>query len=140
MQMLIPMCLAVLLAAPDGAWRHAPYAPYAIWLPNLLATAFTILFLLRLLLRGIPRDLEDAARIDGCGFWRLCWHIVLPLARPVLALGGVLILIAAWDDAMVGTLGLAMACGLLFIAPVIAIFFLASRYFRKGGALAGAKG
>ena len=55
----------------------------ALILPNLVS-AFNI-FLLRQAFRSIPRDLTDAARVDGAGEWRIWWQIMLPLVRPSLA-------------------------------------------------------
>src|SRR5205814_5292156 len=52
-----------------------------LWVMSFFGSAFSI-FLLRQFLKGIPRDLEDAARLDGCGFLRIYWHIMLPLVRP----------------------------------------------------------
>jgi len=53
-----------------------------LWVMSFFGSAFSI-FLLREFLKGIPRDLEDAARLDGCGFLRIYWHIMLPLcAQP----------------------------------------------------------
>jgi len=72
---------------------------YPLWIGNFFASAFSV-FLLRQFLRGVPRDLEDAARIDGCGFWRIYWHIMLPLVRPTLAVIGIFTFMAAWNDFM----------------------------------------
>jgi ABC-type glycerol-3-phosphate transport system permease component len=107
---------------------------YLLWGVNTLVVAFGTFFLFRRLLRGVPRDLEDAARIDGCGFWRTYWHARLPLARPALALTGVLILIAVCDDALAPLaetggafspalmMGLMMAGFLLLVPPIMTIF------------------
>ena len=72
---------------------------YPLWIGSFFAAAFSV-FLLRQFLRGVPRDLEDAARIDGCGFWRIYWHIMLPLVRPTLAVIGIFTFMAAWSDFM----------------------------------------
>ena len=72
---------------------------YPLWIGNFFAAAFNV-FLLRQFLRGVPRDLEDAAKIDGCGFWRIYWHIMLPLVRPTLAVIGIFTFMAAWNDFM----------------------------------------
>jgi multiple sugar transport system permease protein len=72
---------------------------YPLWIGNFFASAFSV-FLLRQFLRGVPRDLEDAARIDGCGYWRIYWHIMLPLVRPTLAVIGIFTFMAAWNDFM----------------------------------------
>src|SRR5574341_2112357 len=55
-------------------------------------------FLLRQAFRQIPRDLEDAAVIDGCGGLRFLWHVLIPLAKPPLVAFALLILVSHWDD------------------------------------------
>jgi multiple sugar transport system permease protein len=147
-------CLAGLL--PDPAL--SPLFP--IWIVNLLATVVVTVFLLGRALQGIPMDLEDAARIDGCGFWGLCRHVMAPLVLPTLGFLGLFILIAACDDALapaieastqppaspglyalqtsavgarigLGTLGLLMSASLLLIPAVVAIILFAMHYLRK---------
>jgi ABC-type glycerol-3-phosphate transport system permease component len=137
---------------------------YPLWVGHFFAAAFNV-FLLRQFLQGIPRDLEDAAKIDGCGFWRIYWHIMLPLIRPTLAVIGIFTFMGAWNDFMgplvylsdqrlyplslglyalsVSTgssFGIVMAGSLLMTLPVVATFFFAQRYFLKGVALTGMKG
>lgn len=135
-----------------------------LWLGSALGSAFFI-FLLRQFLKGIPRDLEDAARIDGCGFWRIYWHIMLPLVKPSLAAIAIFTFMGTWNDFM-GTLLyvadqrlyplafgmyafsvqvsnnplLTMAGSLLMTVPVIIIFFFAQKYFIQGITLTGMKG
>src|SRR5262249_20275663 len=58
-----------------------PYWPWVLW--GLAASPFLI-FLFRQFFTAIPKDLEDAAIIDGCGYGRIFWRIFLPLSRPVL--------------------------------------------------------
>jgi multiple sugar transport system permease protein len=55
------------------------------------------IFLLRQYYLGIPRELEEAAGIDGCGHLRTYWHVVLPLSRPILAALAVLFFLANWN-------------------------------------------
>ncbi|MGH3648883.1 MAG: carbohydrate ABC transporter permease [Micromonosporaceae bacterium] len=55
------------------------------------------IFLLRQFYLGIPRELEEAAVVDGCGYWRIYWNVVLPLSRPVLASLAVLFFLANWN-------------------------------------------
>lgn len=55
-------------------------------------------FLLRQTFRSIPRDLEDAAVLDGCGGLRFLWHVLLPLARPTLVAFGLISLVSHWND------------------------------------------
>jgi len=140
-----------------------------LWVMSFFGSAFSI-FLLRQFLRGIPRDLEDAARLDGCGFLRIYWHIMLPLVRPTLAVIAIFTFLATWNDFMgpliylsdqrlyplsfglyafqiqslqPGTsagIGMLMAGSLLMMLPVMAIFFFAQRYFLQGVTLTGMKG
>ena len=72
-----------------------------LWAQNLFGSAFYI-FLLRQFLLGIPRDFFDAARVDGAGHATVFWRIVLPLARPALAVTAVFEVQAAWTDLMRG--------------------------------------
>jgi multiple sugar transport system permease protein len=140
-----------------------------LWVMSFFGSAFSI-FLLRQFLKGVPRDLEDAARLDGCGFLRIYWHIMLPLVRPTLAVIAIFTFLATWNDFMgpliylsdqrlyplsfglyafqiqslqPGTsagIGMLMAGSLLMMLPVIAIFFFAQRYFLQGVTLTGMKG
>jgi multiple sugar transport system permease protein len=135
-----------------------------LWLGAAFGNAFFI-FLLRQFLKGIPRDLEDAARIDGCGFLRIYWHIMLPLVKPSLAAIAIFTFMGTWNDFM-GPLvyiadqrlyplsfglyafavqvgndqALTMAASLLMTVPVIIIFFFAQKYFIQGVTLTGMKG
>lgn len=61
-----------------------------------LFSAFGI-FLLRQFYVSIPRDLEEAAIVDGAGYWRIYWSVILPLSRPVLAALAVLFFLANWN-------------------------------------------
>ena len=140
-----------------------------LWIASFVAPAFYV-FLLRQFFKGIPRDLEDAARLDGCGSLRIYWHIMLPLVRPTLAAIAIFTFLATWNEFMApliyladqrlyplsfglyafqvqisnpGTakgMGMVMAGSLLMTLPVIAIFFFAQRYFLRGVTLTGMKG
>ncbi len=136
---------------------------YPLWVGSFFASAFNV-FLLRQFMKGVPRDLEDAACIDGCGFWRVYWHVVLPLVRPTLAAIAIFTFMGTWNDFMgpliylndqrlyplsfglyalstqanVGT-GMMMAGALLMTLPVIGIFFFAQRFFLQSVAFSGVK-
>ncbi len=69
---------------------------WAVWLPA-AATAFNVLIIARFL-ESIPAELYEAARIDGAGPLRILWSIVLPLARPILGVVGLLTIVASWKD------------------------------------------
>ncbi len=141
---------------------------YPLWVGSFFAGAFNV-FLLRQFLRGIPRDLEDAAKIDGCGFWRVYWHIMLPLVKPTLAAIAIFTFMGVWNDFMgpliyltdqrlyplslglfalnvetsgqgASSMGVMMAGSLLMTVPVIVIFFFAQKYFIQGVTLTGMKG
>ncbi|MFF3286717.1 carbohydrate ABC transporter permease [Streptomyces sp. NPDC003023] len=55
------------------------------------------IFLLRQFYLGLPKELEEAAVIDGCGHWRVYWNIVLPMSRPILSALGVFFFLANWN-------------------------------------------
>ncbi len=135
-----------------------------LWAGAALGNAFFI-FLMRQFLRGIPRDLEDAARIDGCGFLRTWWHVMLPLVKPSLAAIAIFTFLGTWNDFMGPLIYIAdqrlyplafglyafavqvtsnpvltMAASVLMTLPVLAVFFVAQRYFIQGITLTGMKG
>jgi multiple sugar transport system permease protein len=55
------------------------------------------IFLLRQFYLGIPKELEEAGRLDGCGYLRTYWHVILPLSRPIMASLAVLFFLANWN-------------------------------------------
>jgi multiple sugar transport system permease protein len=126
--------------------------------------AFNI-FLLRQFFLGIPRDLADAARIDGCSEFRIYWNIMLPLARPALVTVAIMTFMFSWNDFLGpliylsdksrGTLALGlsmfvgqyatewaqlMAASVLMMVPMILLFFFFQRYFIQGFTMSGIKG
>jgi multiple sugar transport system permease protein len=134
-----------------------------LWIGAAFGSAFNI-FLLRQFMKGIPMDLEDAARIDGCGFLRIWWHIMLPLVKPTLAAIAVFTFIGTWNDfltpliylndqrlyplslglfqlqTVLGTdYAMMMAGSIIMTLPVIAVFFFAQKYFVQGITLTGMK-
>ncbi|MFI0543784.1 carbohydrate ABC transporter permease [Streptomyces sp. WSLK1-3] len=70
--------------------------PLAIWLPA-VANAFN-LYLLKRFFDQLPRDVLEAAEIDGAGKLRILWSVVLPLSRPVLGVVSIFALVAVWQD------------------------------------------
>ncbi|MCG3154332.1 MAG: L-arabinose transport system permease protein AraQ [bacterium] len=135
-----------------------------LWLPSLFGTAFYI-FLLRQFFKGLPRELFEAAEIDGASSWRTYFTIALPLVRPALIAVIILQFMASWNDFLnpliylqdqaLYTLSLGLqafssrygetewgpltAASLLMIIPVFTLFFTAQKYFIQGIALAGMK-
>ena len=76
-----------------GSW---PYLPLLV--PHFLATEAFFVFLMVQFMRGIPRELDEAAIIDGCSVYRTFWHVVLPLSKPALVTTSIFTFIWTWND------------------------------------------
>jgi multiple sugar transport system permease protein len=123
------------------------------------------IFLLRQFFMTIPKELEEAARLDGASTFGIFWRIILPLSKPALATVAVLAFIGNWNnfltpliylrDTDLHTLAIAinrfrgqyatyynymMAVSVLVIIPVIIIFFMSQRFLVKGIVTTGLKG
>ncbi len=123
------------------------------------------IFLLRQFFRTIPRELTDAAKVDGASEFRIYWQIVMPLSRPAVVVVLIFTFLDNWNnfleplifisspDKFTVALGLAsfrglyatqwhllMAASTVMILPVVALFFLLQRYFIQGVVLTGLKG
>ena len=132
--------------------------------PAFLGSPFYI-FLMRQFFLTIPRDFEDAARIDGANTLQIIVRIMAPMAMPALATVAIFTFQATWNDFLAPliylqkpelytvTLGLQffrstyttkwaylMAASLVTTLPVIVVFFAAQRYFIEGITLTGVKG
>jgi multiple sugar transport system permease protein len=66
--------------------------------PKFLAVDGFFIFLMVQFFRGIPKELDEAAMMDGCSWWRIYWKIMLPLSMPVLATAAIFTFIWTWDD------------------------------------------
>lgn len=153
---------------------HGPQAPeigrlvgldsfFALIVPGMFSAYGT--FLLRQFLLGIPRELDEAARIDGASHWQIFTRIILPLARPGLATLGIFCFMGAWSNllwpiivtnlAQLRTLPVGllifqqhsgaqwhyvMASSILMLVPVILIFVFGQRFFVKGLVVGAVKG
>ena len=67
-------------------------------LPKFLATDAFFVFLMVQFIRGIPRELDEAARIDGCGHWKIFSRVMLPLMGPAIATTAIFTFIWTWSD------------------------------------------
>ena len=139
------------------------FAP--MWVPAWFGNAFSI-FLLRQFFLTIPRELDDASRIDGCGHVRNFIHVILPLSIPALLVVALFHFMFVWNDFLgplvflthrdqftlalglqlfLSKLGqtpwnLLMAATTVMVAPVLVLFVLMQRTFVEGISTAGSKG
>jgi multiple sugar transport system permease protein len=135
-----------------------------LWVPAFLAGAFSV-FLLRQFFLTLPKDMAEAARIDGCNEFQIFWHIILPLSKPALLVVAIFQFMATWNDFLgpliylteqkdfTLALGLQsfqsqqggtawhqlMAASTLVVLPVIVLFFFTQRTFIEGIAATGSK-
>jgi putative chitobiose transport system permease protein len=129
-----------------------------------VASAFGI-FLLRQAFQGVPKELEEAARMDGCSELGLWWHVMLPAIRPALVTLAIFVFIGSWSDFLwplivldrpeyytlplgVATLAGALsldwrlvgAGSVISITPVLLVFLFLQRYIVPTDAGSGVKG
>jgi multiple sugar transport system permease protein len=135
-------------------------------LPKFLATEAFFVFLIVQFMRGLPRELDEAARIDGCGPFRIFWSVVLPLTRPALITTAIFTFIWSWNDFFTQliylfdpekfTITLALrnfvdqssssaygpmfAMSVISLLPIVLFFFAFQRYLVQGMATSGLKG
>ena len=137
---------------------------YQVQIVPFIASAFTI-FLMRQFFLSIPKELSDAARIDGAGHLRFLWSIVLPLSIPALITAGLITFLGSWNafqwplivtskpDFRPVTVGLSafrqeagssyhllMAASTFVVAPIVLLFLVAQRYLVQGIARTGIRG
>jgi multiple sugar transport system permease protein len=141
-----------------------------LWVPAWFGgTAFAI-FLMRQFIMSLPRELDEAALVDGASYFRIFWNIIAPLCKPALATLAIIVFIANWNNFLeplvylnsrenfTVALGLRflqsnpqaggerptghllMAASVTSILPPILLFFMFQRYFVRGIALSGLKG
>ncbi|MGW7048000.1 carbohydrate ABC transporter permease [Streptomyces avermitilis] len=135
-------------------------------LPKFLATEAFFVFLIVQFMRGLPRELDEAARIDGCGPFRIFWSVILPLTRPALITTAIFTFIWSWNDFFTQliylfdpekfTITLALrnfvdqssssaygpmfAMSVISLLPIVLFFFAFQRYLVQGMATSGLKG
>ncbi len=123
------------------------------------------IFLLRQFFKGLPTDLEDAAKLDGAGFFRIWWTIAMPMAKPALATVAILSILFHWNDFLAPLIylqtqdnwtlalgirlfrdayqinfNLMMAYAVIMTIPVFTVFFAFQKYFVQGIAISGMGG
>ena len=133
-------------------------------IPPYFAVGAFFVFLMRQFYLTIPNELEDAAKIDGCGAFGIFWKIMLPLSRPALGIVAVFSFLGHWND-FLGPLiylssvekftlalglrffqsqyniqwNLLMAASIVVLLPCIAISFIAQKYYIQGIVITGIK-
>ena len=127
------------------------------------------IFLLRQFINSIPADYDDAARIDGCGWFGVYWRIILPMIKPALGAVAIFSFMSTWNDFMgpliyLSTMNkytvaiglhffrsiaspaarplwnLTMAASVVAMVPPLLLFFFAQRYYIQGIVVSGIKG
>lgn len=140
-----------------------------LWIPSWFGGGAFAIFLMRQFFLSLPKDLDEAALIDGASYFRIFWSILLPLCKPVLATLAIIVIIDLWSDfqgplvylnspeKFTVSVGLRffnnapevggeplqhllMAACILSMLPVITIFFLGQRFFVQGIVMSGIKG
>lgn len=140
-------------------WIDTYYALIIPW----IVSAFAI-FLLRQHFLTLPRELQDAAKIDGCSHWRFLWTVVVPLSKPAIVTSALLKFVGSWNAFLwvlivtnkdkfrtlpvglqtfstdVGTVyNMLMAAATFSILPILILFLFTQRYFVQGIARTGLK-
>jgi len=137
---------------------------WALILPS-ITSAFGV-FLLRQHFKSLPEELVDAAKIDGAGYFRIYWQILMPLTGPALSAVGIFSFLASWNNylgpllflrtwekytfpiaivTLRGHMGMGnrahvLAGIMISILPILIVFLLAQRWIIKGTAITGLKG
>jgi len=163
--LMLPPQVTVVPLYVMWAKLHLVGTLWPLIIPNWFGDAFAI-FLLRQFFLTIPEEYLDAARVDGCGEFRILTSVVLRLAKPAIAAVALFSILYTWNDFFlpllyvgenpdhwVASIGLAqfrnlhqvqwnltMAATLLVMLPVVVVFFLAQRAFVEGVTLTGVKG
>ena len=135
-------------------------------LGKFLAVEAFFVFLIVQFIRALPRDMDEAARIDGCGHWRIFWLIILPLIKPALVSASIFAFIWSWNDFLGPLLylnspenyplplalrvfndqtstsdyGATVAVSVLALLPILLFFIIFQRFLVEGVSTQGLKG
>jgi len=136
----------------------------SIIVPGALFNAFAV-FLLRQFIRGIPKEMEEAATIDGCSRWGIYWKIILPLLVPAMSALGIFLFLGSWNNFFVPLIFLStpelftvplmlnqfrgqytidwtllMAGSAIAVVPVLVVYLILQRKIIEGITLTGLTG
>ncbi len=160
--MMVPGIVTVIpsfLLVTTFGWMNTYWALFTPTLSSVWG-----IFLMRQFFLSIPRDLEDAARIDGASEWTIYRRIMLPLAKPALATLGIFAFMGSWKDFLwpllvtnrmemrtveVGIAGFStmyqtdwphqMAAAVVVLTPIVIVFLIGQKFIVRGVALTGMK-
>ena len=138
-----------------------------ITIPGFFAGGAAMVFLLRQFMLSLPKELDEAAVVDGASPWQVFWHVILPNTKPAITTVGLFLFVGHWNSLQMPliylqkkelqTLPMAiltlynpqatrqpwtviMATSLLAVVPLIVVFLLVQRYFVESIVLTGTKG
>ena len=138
---------------------------YPLIVPKFLATDAFFIFLMVQFIRSLPRELDQQASVDGCGFFSIYWRIIMPLCKPAIATTAIFTFIWTWNDFFsqlifltdtsmytvpvalrtfmdstgISAWGPLFAMSVLSIAPIFGFFLAAQKYLVRGVATTGFK-
>jgi multiple sugar transport system permease protein len=160
---MIPQQVLIVPQFKEIAALHLLNTYWAVILPQVPAAIAVFIF--KQFFDGIPRDLDEAARVDGAGFFRTYWRVIMPLSRPVVSAVAIFTFVWSWNNLlwpllvlsnpklMTIPVGLAtvqgsygiryadtMASAILGALPLVVIFLLFQRRIVEGIAGTGLKG
>jgi len=163
--MMVPFAVTLIPMYALMGMLHWVDTLTALIVPGLFSAWGT--FLNRSFMMTIPRELEDAALIDGCSYFRIYWSVILPLSKPVLATLAIFEFMGVWNDflwplIMISSmknktlpLGLAafqamaavktpwhliMAASVMSVIPILVLFIVGQKYYVQGIVTTGLKG
>jgi multiple sugar transport system permease protein len=135
-----------------------------LWVPTVLLNAYGV-FMIRQFMYAVPRDYLESAKIDGCGYFRIYWQIMLPLSKPILMTLGLFTFVWSWNsyiDALIFLnteakftvplivasfrglyevkWELLMSASTVSMLPIVGMYLFTQRYFIQSIAMSGLKG
>jgi multiple sugar transport system permease protein len=163
--MMLPIHVVIVPQYIMWSQLHLINTYWPLIVPKLLATDGFFVFLMVQFIRGIPRELDEAARIDGCGHWSIFWRVIIPLSVPGLATTAIFTFIWTWNDFFSQLIfltkpdmytvpvalrtfvdatsqtpwGPVFAMSIVALAPVFGFFLAGQRYLVRGIATTGLK-
>lgn len=147
---------------------HVPISLWGLVLIKFLGIPIINIFLIREYINSVPVELDEAAKIDGCGFMQTFWQIILPLLKPILVTVGILAFQGSWNDYLMpavfttaipeqrtlmvglmalkssgdaaGSWNLMLAGSVVSLLPILVVFLFANKYFINGITAGAVKG